>query len=604
MSIDSCYEGVIAKLTTQGKIKQMSVELLSQETNSERVLFVYKTIKGLNAFPSVQEVKKNNDSSLYYRNQGNKCFDQTEYHKAWQYYNLSLLHAPINSENYCLALSNRSAVFYELNKYKECLRDIDTVFSLEYPKKLTEKLTKRKKMCNEALCSSKEKQTIKEDDFDEYLKMRSEKHSEYLCASNKLEVVISEEMGRHVIAKEDIKVGEVIVEEDPYFTLLLKDQYLFSCNYCLSRSLNLLPCAGCCYCLYCSDECKAKALKEYHSIECSLMATFVKMEFTKLELLALRTVLKARHDHNEWKDLFKTIKDAEENMNTAHHGHVKVGDKWIYDSKYYASIHTLATNLEIRSISDIFQKGVTAAVFLRFLENNSDFFKTENKDEYKEINECVAGLLLLHLMTSPTNMHGISSIAASKAGKCVDEISLASAPYAFCSLFNHSCAPNVVRFSKLGSAKMIVFALRPIKKGMQIFDNYGPHHALEERSSRQATLKFQFKFTCLCEACVNNWPNYMYLTMRQSNSVPAKLVRSKNSLLNEHVIDQLQRGNLDTALKTYKGICDLCKLLEPYAPCMELCDCQESLKQCLSIFEGLVPYGSSLMVKWKSVNSK
>ncbi|XP_050347933.1 SET and MYND domain-containing protein 4 [Nymphalis io] len=601
MSIDSCYEGVIAKLTTQDKIKKMSLELLLLQTQSERVLFIYKTLESLDAFPSVQEIKKNNDTSLYYRNLGNKCFEETAYHKAWQYYNLSLLHATLNSENYCLALSNRSAVFYELNKHKECLQDIDKVFSLEYPVKLKEKLNNRKKMCNEAMCSSKEKEF---DKFNEYLKMKSDKHSTYLCASNKLEVLISKEMGRHVIAKEDIKVGEVIVEEDPYFILLLKDQFLFSCNYCLSRSLNLLPCDGCCFCLYCSNECKAKAWKEFHNIECSLMATFVKMDFTKLELLALRTVLKARHDHNNWKDLFKTIEDAEANVDTGLHGHVKIDDKWIYDSKYYASIHTLATNEERRSISDIFQKGLTAAVFLRFLQKNTKFLKTENEQEYEKVNECVAGLLLLHLMTSPTNMHGISSIAATKEGKCVDEISLASAPYAFCSLFNHSCAPNIVRFSKLGSARMFVFALRPIKKGMQIFDNYGPHHALEELMSRQASLKFQFKFNCCCEACVNNWPNYLYLTMRQSKNVPAKLVRSKKALLSEDIIDQLQRGNVDTALKTYKRLCDLCELLEPFAPCMELCDCQESLKQCLSIFEGLVPYGSSLMVKWKSVNAK
>lgn len=471
MIIDSCYEGVIAKLTSQGKIKQMSQELLFLKTNSERVIFVYKIFEDLNAFPNVTEMKKSNDLSLHYRNLGNKSFQQEEYHKAWQYYNLSLLNAPSNSENYCLALSNRSAVFFELNKYKECLQDINTFFSLNYPERITERLNNRKEMCMQAL--SKQKEEVEKTDFQEFLQMKSEKDPRYVSASNKLKVLYTKEMGRHVIAKEDIKVGEVIIEENPYVTLLLKSQYLFCCNYCISRSLNLMPCDACCFCLYCSEECKEKAMKEFHAIECPLMATLVEMDFTKLELLALRTVLKARHDHKNWNDFFKTIEDAEANIGTELQGHIQVDGKWVYDSKYYAPIHTLATNLDKRSISDIFQKSVTAVVFLRFLKYNSNFLKADNEDQNEKIFKCVAGLLLLHLMTTPTNMHGISSNIESEKGTFVDEISVASAPYAFCSLINHSCAPNVVRFCKLGTGRMCVFALRPIKKGMQIFDNYG-----------------------------------------------------------------------------------------------------------------------------------
>lgn len=133
MSIDSCYEGVIAKLTSQNKIKEISFKLLSLKTENERVLLVYNILEDLNAFPAVIEVMKDDKQSIYYRNHGNKFFTKSEFHKAWQYYNLSLLHAKKDSENFCIALSNRSAVFFELEKYNECIKDIDTVFSLQYP---------------------------------------------------------------------------------------------------------------------------------------------------------------------------------------------------------------------------------------------------------------------------------------------------------------------------------------------------------------------------------------------------------------------------------------------------------------------------------------
>lgn len=472
MIIDSCYQGVVEKLTKQGVIKDISKELLKLETNDERTLFVYSILEDLNSFPNVLKLGKSNDISTHYRCLGNIYYQQNDFFKAFQYYNVSLTNAPYNSENYCTAISNRSIVLYKLKKYKESLKDVEYVLSLDCPEKLLEKLNTRKNMCIKAL-AGEPKYTNKMEKVESLVTMKGPCDPTYVCASSKLEVVYSDEMGRHVCAKEDINVGEVLVIEDPYFTLLLKSQYLLCCSYCLLSNLNLLPCNNCCFAMYCSEECKVRALKEYHSVECDLMATLFKMEFTKLELSALRTVIKARNDHADWKSLFETIKEADANMNTKHQGQVKVGDKWLYDSKYYTSIHTLATNVEKRSISDIFQKAISAAVFLRFLKLNTTFLQCDNNEEQDEIFKCVAGLLLLHLMTVPTNMHGISTNVMNENGLLLSDVSVASGAYAFLSLINHSCAPNVVRFSKEGEGIMTLFALRPIKKGMQIFDNYG-----------------------------------------------------------------------------------------------------------------------------------
>lgn len=472
MIIDHLYEGVISKLTVQSKIEAISSRLLSLSSNIERVLFVYGILSDLNSFPQLAKVDKSDTVSTYYRNQGNKCFQSSEDFKAWQYYNLSLLHAPLNSKNYYLALSNRSAVYYSMRKYRECLNDIGIVVLMNIPQELSVKLNKRQKLCEQALLKE-QGQNKAHPDLNNTLSLKCSKDSRFLSASSKLEVSFTKEMGRLVLAKEDINVGEILVDEEPYFVLLLKSQYLFSCSYCLSRNLNLLPCDNCCYAFYCSNECKENALKYYHAVECPLMATLFDMDFTKIELLALRTVLKARNDHNDWESLMKTIMDVEANMNNEFRGHVKYKEKWIFDSKHYATIHSLESNVNKRSVSDIFQKAVTAAVFLKFLMDHSTFLHVTDNMLSEKVKNCVGGMLLLHLMTSPTNMHGISSNIESSNGTFVEEVSLASAPYGYHSLLNHSCAPNVVRFHKLGTGRMMLFALRPIKKGMQIFDNYG-----------------------------------------------------------------------------------------------------------------------------------
>lgn len=128
------------------------------------------------------------------------------------------------------------------------------------------------------------------------------------------------------------------------------------------------------------------------------------------------------------------------------------------------------------------------------------------------------------------------------------------------------------------------------------------HFAIEDVFSRQHSLKFQYKFTCLCEACVEQWP--MYLLMRPAKCLSIDIRRKQKKLLNSEVIEMLQKGDKDTALKLFKPLCELAQDLDPYAPCVELADCQESLKQCIGILQGLIPYCDSNMVEWQAVPPK
>ncbi|XP_059057868.1 SET and MYND domain-containing protein 4-like [Achroia grisella] len=593
MSIDECYERVIAKLTSENRIKEISLKLLSLSHNDDRVLYVYDILGSLDVFPDLISVSKSEDVSIHYRLLGNQCYGKKENYTAIQYYNLSLLYAPMGSDCYSVVLSNRSAVFLTIRKYNECLNDVEEVLKSQFPPNLKNKLIKRKETCLSKLTNIK-LQNEDNQDIKQIFTLQGPKDPRYICASSKLDVVYTETMGRHVVAKEDIKVGEVLVQEEPYTVLLLKSQYLVNCSYCLSTSMNLLPCTQCCYVLYCSETCRDNAWKHYHKIECPLMSVLLYMEFTKLEWLALRTVIKARNDHNDWTELFNKIDEAEK-CDMEYKGQVKVHDEWVYDSKYYESIHTLSSNIEKRSVSDIFQKSVTAAVFLYMLIEYTNFLNAADKDVEIKARKCVAGMLLHHIMTVPINMHGIQSTKQSANGNYVDEISIASGAYAYHSLLNHSCSPNVVRTNRMGSTLMTLIALRPIKKGMQIFDNYGSHHALQNYEERQNNLRFQYKFTCCCEACVNKWP--LYFNIPRGN-LPSKIIKQIQELLSSDFIEKLQKGDLHTAMTLYKPLCTLAENLEPYAPCTELSNCQETLKQCLQIFTGLIPFELSKIVEW------
>ncbi|KAI0072495.1 SET domain-containing protein, partial [Panus rudis PR-1116 ss-1] len=90
-----------------------------------------------------------------------------------------------------------------------------------------------------------------------------------------------------------------------------------------------------------------------------------------------------------------------------------------------------------------------------------------------------------------TNAIGMSGLPGHPqgAGVLCDEISR----------INHSCTPNSVWDWHLESFAMEIRALRPIKKGEQIFGSY--NNTLDPRDERREFLLRRYKFHCVCPSC-------------------------------------------------------------------------------------------------------
>lgn len=475
LTIDSIYEKLLENIKNDGRVKDISQEFSAMKEPHKRVFFVYSLLENYQLLPYICKEDKCEYSSIHYRNLGNNGYQRTNLSMAWQYYNLALMYAPLHSECYAVAIANRSAVFVSLKKYKECLEDIEMVFTCNYPHSIRDKLNKRKKICEDALNEAENLDlNEQDDDIKDIFTFKGTKNEKYEDASSKLRVNYTPEMGRHVIADQDIDVGEILVQEDPYVSVLLRNQILYTCANCFSRKCNLYPCPYCCMTLYCSKKCVIEAWNQYHFYECPIIAFLLNMSnFTKLELLALRTTIKTRTDHKTWNQVLISVEKVEACTDAENLGCKKTDSgKLVYSSKNYESVHMLATNIEKRDVSDIFQKAVSAAVLL-YTVTVKDFVENDDPDLKVKIKKITADTLMRHLMTAPTNMHGITANIEDGDGNYVDELNIGSGAYPFLSLINHSCAPNVVRFTRLGTTRIFLFALRPIKKGQQIFDNYG-----------------------------------------------------------------------------------------------------------------------------------
>ena len=86
--------------------------------------------------------------------------------------------------------------------------------------------------------------------------------------SSKLQVNYSEKVGRHVLASEDITVGEVLVEEEPLSSVLAVTHLASNCSTCLRAVVAGLGCPSCSQVIFCSPACRDTALATFHRWEC------------------------------------------------------------------------------------------------------------------------------------------------------------------------------------------------------------------------------------------------------------------------------------------------------------------------------------------------
>lgn len=127
--------------------------------------------------------------------------------------------------------------------------------------------------------------------------------------------------------------------------------------------------------------------------------------------------------------------------------------------------------------------------------------------------------------------------------------------FAFASLFNHSCYPNVVNI--LVEGKLVFIVTRPIEANEQIFVSYGPTYSTADFSMRKKRLS-HYGFDCDCIACANNYPLITRLPHCDS-----KLIAPKTPTATQDAIMQFKKNcdyiNKHFALPPSFEVASLCE---------------------------------------------
>ncbi|CAK9830542.1 SET and MYND domain-containing protein 4 [Anthophora retusa] len=524
------WQNVLEILT--GKLKPTCVvktnvkredELMSHLWNNQTITkFVYLWLEDHYDKRESKSIAK----AQTFKSMGNKEFQATNYIKSIHCYTKCSQHAPATSTELSIAIANRSASLFYLNRYDDCIKDIELAIKLNYPKKLHYKLYLRAMQCylklgkqhltektlfkiheiihdpdyiapsmkdniekkiNEVLLTKACTQNVTENVKD-MLQLKSQlgfkENINFPHASITITKKYNEEVGRYVVANRFIKKGDILFLEKPVSFVLLNHNSLNelcqNCN-CSNRDIPI-PCPTCLNTFYCNENCLTEAWSSYHCWECpgSQMKLWKEIGIGYLALKVLLTCT-------------TTI-----------------------DVIKFNEIQNLVTNFDKVSMDNLTVYGITAIMLTTYLLEYTNFFKTNNLEEClvnkfldnsfnsnfniltdNDKQLYVSSLLLRYILQLIGNGHAITKSSTNDSSMNQDIV--ATGIYPSASMMNHSCDPNIINI--FVDQYLIVRASRDIKKHEEVFNCYGPHYRHMTTENRQKILNSQYCFICKCKPC-------------------------------------------------------------------------------------------------------
>lgn len=214
--------------------------------------------------------------------------------------------------------------------------------------------------------------------------------------------------------------------------------------------------------MFCSEKCLIEANEKFHKFECDFPNGFETF-LTIAVRASLRTFFEALNIFNGSLDNLNLML-ANKNPDFTIFD-VDMEDV-MYKQQLFTALHTLSTNLDRRSVIEKFRRAIVCSILGDFFQKHSRLSSTLSSGEK---NKFLMSFLYQHTQIAESNFHELYALSPHTSHQENEQFGVGSFP--FCSLLNHSCAPNVIRLTFDGYNHIVVS--RRIMKGEQIFDNYG-----------------------------------------------------------------------------------------------------------------------------------
>jgi tetratricopeptide (TPR) repeat protein len=387
---------------------------------------------------------------------GNKAYQEGKDIEALHFYTQAVIAAPCDektgkSKELSVALANRSAVLFSLKAFALALDDIRLALESGYPEDLHFKLLERKakilmyfkqfsdaqkvykdlvKSLDNAKIDSTKKLKVQKDAQaaltyfqkapsvynDPNVVMKDQldlpkipdKNKKYPALSHAVCFKYEPGRGRFAIAQREIKVGEFICVESPIVSHPLPEYMGSNCSHCFKAMKAPLPCPVCSKVLFCSYNCREKALSTYHPYECKIFDFLIASGISIVCFLAYKAMVqKPASFFLENRDKF-VAHDEASGVNIQVDKDGKPLDKYL--SNDYRNYFNLVTHHSERKVGDIFHRAMLTVMFLRCMKKYG-YFGPEAQDEVLTDDECFVASILCHFLeVNQFNAHEVAQV--------------------------------------------------------------------------------------------------------------------------------------------------------------------------------------------------
>jgi SET and MYND domain-containing protein 4 len=298
------------------------------------------------------------------------------------------------------------------------------------------------------------------ENFWEFFKLSYPANKQLPNVIESLEVNHDTKFGRYITTKQDLNVGDIVAIEAPFFKILKADpeddeypeanMYQYCANCLQDNLMDLIPCDNCVVTMFCSPNCRREANKGFHQYECNILQLLSETGNWRMPLRCFFDALSVCGGYIE--ELERVVKVCENTSPTVFN--FDFSNLKSFKNKQYLMMCmlSLTNNVEvnIHDFSHLFQH------------------HPRLEELWASHRTFIEKFLQRMMQVEILNFHGIKgrSLNRNKPYRTC----LGDGGYAFCSLINHSCCPNVMRI--VVENRMVLVVERPIKKGEQLFDCY------------------------------------------------------------------------------------------------------------------------------------
>ena len=388
---------------------------------------------------------KSSEKSKRFLNNARELFDESRIFEALISLNRSLCIAENEGETAkCFEL--RGEIYFSMRKYEKCLKNIERSMKFENSEEKTEL---------ELICSAEIKKTAANNhenstkNVSDFFKLSYPANPKNSSIVNCIKLEVNEIFGRHLVAKQDINAGDILIIEEPIHKSLDKNFTQGRCVNCFkSNYLDLLPCKYCCSVMFCSDECQDSAWDKFHKFECDSIDEL--SEEDNFLIMIQRTFFEIIH-------IFGNLRNMEtflgENLCDVTAFDIDMSDKVDLKKK----LILIGQSLEYSPTTQ--EDFKFAESFVKCHKHVKTLWKTKKQRNFlvkflvKFIGIMNRNAFTMH-WTSPSNN--------------IEEQGCAI--FATVSMINHSCSPNLFRIRK--DESLILIARKPIQANEQLFIAY------------------------------------------------------------------------------------------------------------------------------------